>query len=159
MSDDPRVVETDHAPTPFTAAEIRTGCPEGRRVTVRNVDSNQQSSYSTTTFTECDEAGSVLVNQAIDEQGKPIRQPNRFRATWDELQSHASFPVERTTITTESITTPIGEHNCLRYDIDDGERIRTLWFATSLPGLPIRTQEGEGAGARLSSELIGDDYA
>lgn len=159
MSDDPRVVDLGRAPTPFTAAEIRTGCPAGRRVTVRHVDANLQSSYWTTTFAECDEAGAVLVNQEIDEQGKPIGQSSRFAATWDELQDHASFPVEQTTITRESITTSLGERDCLRYDIDDGERIRVLWFATDLPGLPIKTQEGEGLGALLSSEMIGNDYA
>jgi hypothetical protein len=67
--------------------------------------------------------------------------------------------VEQTTITKESVATSLGEHDCLRYDIDDGERTRTLWFATALPGLPIKTQEGEGLDARLSSEVIGNDYA
>ena len=159
MSDDPRVVDPGHAPTPFTVAEIRRGCPEGRRVTVRHVDPNRQSSYWTTTFAECGEAKTVLVNQEIDEQGKPIGEASRFTATWDELQAHASFPVEQTTITRESVATSLGERDCLRYDIDDGERIRTLWFATDLPGLPIKTQEGEGLEARLSTEVIGNEYA
>ena len=159
MAGDPRLVDPSRAPTPFTAAEIRMGCPEGRIVTVRNVDSNRQASFWTTTFTECDEIGTVLVTQAIDKQNKPIGETSRLGATWNELRAHASFPVEQTTITREPITTPLGEHDCLRYDIDDGGRIRTLWFATSLPGLPIKTQEGKGAEARLSSEVIGDDYA
>ncbi len=31
---DPHILHPDHAPTPFTADEIRTGCPAGRTVTM-----------------------------------------------------------------------------------------------------------------------------
>jgi hypothetical protein len=158
MGDDPRMVDPGRAPTPFSAAEIRTGCPEGRAVTIRYVDSNGQVTYWTTTFTKCDETGTLLVDQEIDEQGKPIGEASRLRASWDELQAHASFPGEQTIISRETIATPLGELDCLRYEVDDGERLRILWFATDLPGLPIKTQEGEGEGARLSSEVIGNAY-
>jgi hypothetical protein len=150
------VLDPGHAPTPFTAAEIRAGCPEGRMVTVRNVDSNRQVSYWTTTFTACDETGTVLVNQAVDGEGSPVGEARRFKTTWDELQGHASFPAGQTTVTQEPIATPLGQLDCLRYEIDDGESIRTLWFATDLPGLPIKTQEAEGEEARLSSEVVGN---
>jgi hypothetical protein len=159
MGDDPRVVDPGQAPTPFNAAEIRTGCPEGRAVTIRYVDSNGQVTYWTTTFTKCEETGTVLVDQEIDEQGQPIGETSRLKASWDELRAHASFPMAQTTISRETIETRLGELDCHRYEVDDGESLKTLWFATELPGLPIKTQEGKGAGARLSSEVIGNAYA
>ena len=43
------------------------------------------------------------------------------RVTWRELQGHAAFPVERTTVTEETIDLPIGRVECLRYDTRDDE--------------------------------------
>ncbi|MEX1038856.1 MAG: hypothetical protein WDZ96_08390 [Acidimicrobiia bacterium] len=154
MDNDPRVVAQGDAPAPFTAKEIRTGCPEGRRVTIRYVDPKGENTYRTTTFTACDEEGAMLAIQAVDAGGRPIGEASQFRATWDELQAHASFPTHQTTISREPLGTPLGDLDCLRYEVDDSVTIRILWFASDLPGLPVKTQEVDGEAARLTSEMI-----
>ena len=58
--------------------------------------------------------------------------------TWRELQAHASFPAERTTIESERIETAIGELDCLRYTVRDGTTEVVFWFARDLPGMPIQ---------------------
>jgi hypothetical protein len=80
MSDDPRVVDPGHAPTPFTAAEIRTSCPEGRRATVRNVDS-----YTTSTVKVPQARLQIPTSGVVSNQleGTPIRN--------DRIHSAADF--------------------------------------------------------------------
>ena len=146
MGDDSRVVDPGQAPTPFTAAEIRTGCSEGRAVTIRYVDSNRLVTYWTTTFTECDETGTMLVDQEIDEQGKPIGETSRVRASWDELQAHASFPGEQTTISREIMATPLGELDCLRTRSTTG---RASGFYGSQPTFPAYRSRPRKARARV----------
>jgi hypothetical protein len=58
--------------------------------------------------------------------------------TWRDLQAHASFPAEDTTITSERIETEIGQLPCLRYQVRDGTTDEVLWFAEDLPGMPVR---------------------
>ena len=59
--------------------------------------------------------------------------------TWRDLQSHASFPTDATTIEPERIETPMGELDCLRYTVRDGATEKVFWFATDLPGMPVRS--------------------
>ena len=98
------------APTPFTAAAIRAGARSGRRSRDRRV--------------------------APD--GSPSGEPEIDRVTWLDLQGHASFPADDTTIESERIETPLGDLDCLRYTVRDGESEKVLWFAQDLPGMPVR---------------------
>ena len=58
--------------------------------------------------------------------------------TWRDLQAHASFAADDTTIESDRIETPIGELDCLRYRVRDGATEEIFWFAKNLPGMPIR---------------------
>ena len=58
--------------------------------------------------------------------------------TWLDLQGHASFPADDTTIESETIETPLGELDCLRYTVRDGASEKIFWFAKDLPGMPVR---------------------
>jgi hypothetical protein len=58
--------------------------------------------------------------------------------TWRELQAHASFPADHTTIVAETIETGIGPLDCLRYTVREGTTEEVFWFAKDLPGMPIR---------------------
>lgn len=80
--------------------------------------------------------------------GTPIDAPESGVATWLEMQGHASTPADCTTIEPTRLETPMGVLDCLRYTVVDGTEVETLWFATALPGMPVRTE------TRIGGELV-----
>jgi len=124
---DPHVMRSDHAPTPFTAEEIRAGCPEGRTVISVTRTSDGANETSVSRFVRCDATGAEIENDGI-----------LGRARWSDLQAHASFPADETTITSEFIDTGLGRLDCLRYSVARGDSVDEFWFARNLPGMPVR---------------------
>jgi hypothetical protein len=117
-------------PTPFTADEIRSGCPDGRTVRTRD----ESGAVSVSRFLDGDGDGATLESWVEDSDGTVVADPVRSRVTWRELQQHAAFPAAATTVREETISTPLGELACLRYDVGD----LTFWFDRSRPGMPVR---------------------
>jgi len=137
-SGDPHVLAAGQAPTPFTAAEIRDGTRAGKTIRVL-VDAAGEASYlRVSRYVECDDEGAVLERFQLSLDGAPVGEPETDRVTWLDLQSHASFPADDTTIGPERIETPLGALDCLRYTVRDGAAERVFWFATDLPGMPVR---------------------
>jgi hypothetical protein len=135
---DPHVLEPGQAPTPFTADEIRQGCPAGRTIRLRVDVPGETSFHRVSRFVEVDEAGATLERSRRSLEGDPLGEADVGRVTWRELQAHASFPAERTTIESERIETAIGELDCLRYTVREGPTEDVFWFARDLPGMPIQ---------------------
>ncbi len=135
---DPYVLAPGHAPTPFTADEIRGGCPAGRTIRLRVDVVGESTFHRVSRFVECDEAGATIERSRQSLDGSPLADPEVDRVTWRDLQAHASFPVEGTTIESERIETAIGELDCLRYTVRDGASEEVFWFARTLPGIPIQ---------------------
>lgn len=131
-------------PTPFTADEIRTGCPDGRTV---RVDDGAEA-ISVSRFLDGDLEGATIESWSEAADGVAVDEPSRSRVTWRQLQQHAAFPEVGTTVSRETIRTPLGEHDCLRYDVGD----MTFWFDVGRPGMPVRYGGAEGW-----STMIGDD--
>ena len=90
-------LQPDHLPTPFSAAQIREGCPPGRTIRLREEVPGQAATYRRIRFTTVDEESSVQELQATDEHGAPIGEPMVGSSTWLDLQRHASQPGEATT--------------------------------------------------------------
>ena len=137
---DPHVLQPGFAPTPFTAEEIRDGCPQGRTITLQVERAGASTLAQVTRFVRCDDEGATVERGQLSSSGEPIGAPETERSTWRELQTHASFPADRTEIRPERIDTPLGELDCLRYTVSDGPTVRTFWFARSLPGMPVRSE-------------------
>jgi hypothetical protein len=140
---DPRLLGDGLAPTPFTADEIRAGCPDGHWLLVRTERAGA-ASFHRNGFEEGDPAGCVLTSVVTDASGRPTGDVLRQRASWLDLQAHAAFPAERTTVVPERIRLAFGERDCLRYEVDgdgDGET-STFWFALEQPGMPVRRVAG-----------------
>ncbi|MEM7167292.1 MAG: hypothetical protein AAF581_17660 [Planctomycetota bacterium] len=115
------------APTPYSAAELRAGCPDGRVVRLQGTAPGSKTPTTDFHFTDGDAEGVTVSGE---------------RTTWEELQSHASFPEESVTITTDSRMIPDGEYECWLYTVrttdgDDNRIERRMWFARALPGPPI----------------------
>ena len=136
---DPHVLAPGRAPTPFTADEIRDGCPAGRTIRVRVDVVGESPFHRVTRFVACDEVGATLLRSRLSLDGSPLTEPEADRVTWRDLQAHASFPADDTTIESERIETAIGELDCLRYTVRDGASDEVFWFAKDLPGMPIQS--------------------
>ena len=94
-------------------------------------------------FERVDERGFESTSTPVDEGGQPVGELERSQGTWDELESHAHFPAARTTITNAMLTIPLGAFRCSLYtvtseDPQGREVVARFWFATDLPGAPIR---------------------
>jgi hypothetical protein len=148
VPDDPHVLRPDHLPTPFTAAEIRDGCPPGRTVRALVVEGHGEPYVHVTRFVAGDADGAEQDAWTETPDGRRLTEPRRRRSTWLEFQRHASMPVASTTIERETIDIPAGRYDCLRYTRTDGDSVDTFWFATTAPGMPLRFEE------RVRGELV-----
>lgn len=133
---DPHILEPGHAPTPFTAEEIRAGCPDGRTIRLLVEVDGAPTGLQTNRFHDGDAEGATIEAQRLTLSGEPVGPPERARVTWLGLQGHASFPADSVTIEPDVITTPLGHLDCLRYTRANAAGIDRFWFATSLPGMP-----------------------
>lgn len=156
MADDPHVLRPDHLPTPFTAAEIRAGCPPGRTVRSLVVETGAESIVRVTRFVSCDADGADRESWAETPDGRRLTEPTPDHSTWLEFQEHASMPADATRIDEETIEIPAGTYDCLRYTRVDGDTIATFWFAKAAPGMPLRFEERVGGELVYSSTAIED---
>jgi hypothetical protein len=135
---DPHVLAAGRAPTPFTADEIRAATTVGKAIKRRVDAQGEEPCYLVSRYVECDDAGAALERFRLSLDGSPLGEPQVIRATWLDLQGHASFPAADTTIESERLETAIGPLDCLRYTVRDGSTDEVFWFAKDLPGMPVR---------------------
>lgn len=153
---DPHVLEEGHAPTPFTAAEIRRGCPAGRTIRLRVEIEGQEPFLSVNRYVEADAEGATVERTRFTLAGEPLGEAVQGRETWLELQGHASFPADRTEVAPVRIQTPLGDLECLRYTVTDGEATETFWFANTKPGMPIKYSTEEAGQVSRTVTAIED---
>ncbi|MCI0157174.1 hypothetical protein KNO15_10755 [Leifsonia shinshuensis] len=146
---DPHILAPGLAPTPFTAAEIRAGCPVGRVSVVRTAHG-----LGSIRFASDDEEGAWIEDTPLDESGAAAGPVERGRSTWRELQEHAAFPLESTTIERVELAGPLGRLPCLRYSVRRGDAVLVFWFAVGLPGMPIRVERTEGDETTVTLEVV-----
>src|SRR5215207_9160741 len=112
VTSDPHVLAHGQAPTPFTADEIRARCAVGKTIRVLVEADGEAPVQRLTRYVECDDSGATIERSALAPDGSVLGDPDVDRVTWLDLQSHASFPVDDTTIEPERIQTPLGELDC-----------------------------------------------
>lgn len=155
QQNDPNVLHPGHAPTPFTADEIRAGCPLGRTITL-SVDGDGGSFLRTIRFLAVDADGADQESLATTKEGERLGEPSTARTSWVELQEHASFPSDATVIEVEALNTPLGRLECRVYEVDqDGEKSR-FWFAVDRPGMPVKIQTHVGERVTSTVTMIED---
>jgi hypothetical protein len=148
MATDPHQLHPDHLPTPFSADEIRAGCPPGRTVRSLVVEAGSAPYIQITRFVSGDAAGAEQESWTETPDGVRLTEPKRRRSSWLDFQGHASMPAATTAIVEEEIEIPAGRFACLRYTRRDGDTINTFWFARSAPGMPLKFEE------RTAGELV-----
>lgn len=110
----------------------------------------------TNRFVDCDADGATIERKRLDADGQPTGPVDATRSTWAELQGHASFPADKTTIVADTLKLPSGVLDCLRYTVTDGSNVDTFWFARSAPGMPVKVV-GREAGRVTSTVTMIDD--
>ncbi len=156
MTADPHVLGPGLAPTPFTDQDIRGGCPEGRTVRLRIEASGEAPSLLVNRFRDVDADGATLEAWPLGPDELPAGDRRESRVTWKQLQAHASFPVDATTITPDVIETELGRLDCLRYDVRRDAGLDTFWFAIKRPGMPVRYATIAGPGESSLVTMIED---
>ncbi|WP_217178815.1 hypothetical protein [Streptomyces sp. AC495_CC817] len=127
---DPHILGPGLLPTPFTAHEIRNATGFGKTIRIRIDLPDGATSWRINRFTETDAEGATLERWSLDDRSDA----SADRVTWVDLQRHAAFDAATTTVSTESLSLPLGELECLRYDTADG----AFWFSRAHPGMPVR---------------------
>ena len=153
---DANVLGPGRAPTPFTAEEIRDGCPTGRTIRLLVESDDDEPLVRVNQFVECDADGATIERWRMTADGEPLGPAEKERATWAQLQAHASFPADQTTIALDTIETPIGELECRRYTVRDGASLHTFWFATTSPGMPVKYRTEHDGRVITTATVISD---
>ena len=141
-----RTMQPDHAPTPFTAEQIREACPVGRRTTFRVEMPGRTPFLQTFHFTAADDQGAEVTFTIRDEEGRSLGEPTTSKSAWRGFQAHASYPSAQTAVTEAEETLPGGTFAGFLYRVDNGDTVIEAFFARELPGPPVRmvrTRDGE----------------
>lgn len=134
-SPDPHVLGPGLLPTPFTAAEIRDATGAGKLIRLQLDGPDGPLGEHVNRFRETDAEGATLDRWAVADPRAVVSN----RVTWLELQGHAAFDAGTTSVSTVSLSSPLGELTCRRYDTEDG----VFWFSIAHPGMPV-LHESEG---------------
>ncbi|MEO8470037.1 MAG: hypothetical protein ABI573_10270 [Chloroflexota bacterium] len=156
MTTDPLQLRPDHLPTPFSADEIRIGCPPGRTVRSLVREAEGDPYLGMTRFVTGDAEGADQEFWRETPDGIRLTEPQRRRSTWLEFQGHASMSSATTEITEEDIEIPAGHFAYVRYTRTEGDSVSAFWFAMAAPGLPMKFEMRE-AGRLVYSSIVLED--
>ena len=127
---DPHVLGPGLLPTPFTADEIRDATGAGAIIHLLLEGPDGPLGIRFAEAVDMLAEGATLDRWAADDPRAVVSD----RVTWIELQGHAAFDAATTSVSTVSLTTPLGDLTCRRYDTDDG----VFWFSIDHPGMPVQ---------------------
>jgi len=128
--------EPEWAPKPFTADQIRQATVPGRTWEWAVEEAGQSPSHEIIVFTAANDREGDIEDTTLPGDGRQVTESTPH-VPWSALMHHADFPRAATVMTSETITTPAGTFDCLRYDVSRGEAMATFYFAKTLPGPPI----------------------
>ena len=152
-------IRPDHLPTPFSAGDIRAGCPPGRTIRVRSEAPGREPTFRQIRFVEVDADVAVQEFQSTDAGGLPIGEATRQRSSWLELQQHASKPASGTVIDEVELALPFGREACWRYTVGGRDETVTFWFAKGRAGMPVQVEQQVGGELVSRSVVIADEVA
>ncbi len=153
----------DHLPTPFSAEQIRGASPEGYTTRHLIETSGRPPVQSVNAFHGGDETMARFRYYTATAEGELMGEVQTGEAPWAELQAHASFPTERTTVETAAVEVAAGAFDCWRYTVRgavpvEGGEPRTVvsqfWFAKELPGPPVKMVQTIDGEVAMTMELL-----
>lgn len=127
---DPHLLGPGLLPTPFTAEEIRDATGAGKLIRLLLEGPDGPLGEHINRFRDTDAEGATLDRWAPEDPNAVVSD----RVTWTELQGHAAFDADTTSVSTVALSTPLGDLTCRRYDTEDG----VFWFSIAHPGMPVQ---------------------
>jgi hypothetical protein len=156
---DANTIRPDHLPTPFSATDIRSGCPLGRTIRLQTEAPGGELAFRQIRLVEVDADGAVQEFQSTDARGLPIGEPTRHRSSWLDLQQHASQPSSVTVIDEVDLALSFGTEACWRYTVSGRDECVVFWFAKGRAGMPVQVEQWQGGGLASRSVVIADEVA
>jgi hypothetical protein len=150
---DPHLLGDGLLPTPFTAEEIRRGCPEGRTIRLLVEPATGAPYERVNRFSDCDEEGATIEGWRVLPDGERD-DVSSGRSSWLDLQRHAAFPADSTQVTQSTVDLAFGSFAAVVYTTGSGAR---FVFATDLPGMPARYEIPVGDGVVEVTTMIADE--
>jgi hypothetical protein len=147
----------DHLPTPFSAAQIRAGCPPGRTIRIREDAVGEEPRFRRIVFVEADAETSVQQLQPTDADGRPIGEATLGRSSWLDLQRHASQPADATTVREVALDLPFGTFDCWLYTVLRPDAKLRFWFAKELAGMPVQVEEWVDGALASRTLMVAND--
>jgi hypothetical protein len=135
----------EFAPYPYTVFQIRAGC-QHRVIEYRTEKPKGVILDQSWAFTNADSDSVNITTTNFDASGKAVGTPTTETDKWSDLHEHARFPRATTVIDADTITTPAGTFDCMRYVVTKGDEVKTYWFARNVAGPPVKllvTKGGE----------------
>ena len=151
--------QPDHLPTPFSAADIRAGCPVGRTIRLRSEATARRADLPPDPLRDVDAEYAVQEFQSTDAGGRPIGEPTLRRSSWLDLQRHASQPASATVIDEVDLDLPFGTEACWRYTVSTGDGPAAFWFSKRRAGMPVQVEKRVGGELVSRSVVTADDVA
>ena len=127
------------AAPPFTSAQIRAACPHGHTLDIVTERDGEVVDRRRTSYFNPDESGVSIGVTPLGADGEPTGTAMEAWSSWDDLRDNMVYPGDVTTVTRETIETPLGRLECARYDVASGEVTLVFWFSAQFPGMPIRS--------------------
>jgi hypothetical protein len=154
---DPHALGPGLLPTPYTPDQIRDNSPDGR--TCRTlVEPRDDAAYvRVSRFVDPSEDTTTMERWQETPDGTRVGEVESVTIPWFALQRHAAFLIAATETGTETITTPLGTLDCLRFVVRDGTETTTFWFATARPGMPVRIVSEEAGVLTETATLVTDE--
>jgi hypothetical protein len=128
---------------PFSASQIQAAFQPGLQLTFRLVETGRPPVTSEWDVRSVTSETVTIRFTMRNADELVLGDPTDKTQTWAELEEHATFPVEATTWTDESVTVPAGTFPRARTyvvsRVEDGKPLEDHYtFALSLPGPPVR---------------------
>lgn len=152
-------MEDGHAPTPFLADEIRMASPIGRTIRLLVEVEGAEPFVRVQRYVWTNERKATTERWRESVDGSRVSRAEERDTTWLQLQGHASFPADQTNIDADTIETPLGTMDCLRYTVREGETVKRLWFARHLPGMPVKAIVKEEGRVVSTVTMIANEFA
>lgn len=150
---DPHLLGPDLLPTPFTADEIRDAARGGKTIRMLIEEPDGRTQLRVNRFRDADDKGATLERWTSSPTGIVEGEITRTSVTWRELQGHAAFPANLTTLSSETLDLPLGRVDCLRYEVRETADAdpEIFWFATAHPGMPVRYESRVDGGIQRTT--------
>jgi hypothetical protein len=149
--------ESELAPIPFTADQIRDATRVGRTYVWAVETGGKPAGQRKVRFTSVSAEGATAESSNLDPAGNVVGPVTTSSTTWAALRRHASFPKDAV-ISDAIVEVPAGRFECLVYSFTaqkDGRAVASRFsFPKDFPGAPIEVEVTTDGAPSMSMTLL-----